>query len=110
MQPHMDVHDPPTVFGATFALSSCAGLAQLLRSGKKLTWRAVVSAMLNSAMFGLIIALTWWERYSVEPSGAWFLMGVSVMAGLGGVTLVDFGIELLKGKGKISIRIDRDEK
>jgi len=105
----VNYQDPPTVFTATFAISSLAGLAQLLRSGKELSRRNILSAMLNSGIFGLVIALVWWEKYSVEPQGIWFLMGVSLMAGLGGVTLLDFAIEMIRGTGKISITVENDD-
>jgi len=105
----VNFQDPPTVFGATFTISSLAGLAQLLRSGKELSRRSIISAMLNSGIFGLVIALVWWEKYAVEPNGVWFLMGVSLMAGLGGVTLLDFVIEMIRGTGKISIKLESDD-
>lgn len=109
MGDQVNYQDPPTVFAVTFSVSSIAGLAQLLRSGKELNRRAVSAAMLNSGIFGLVIAMVWWEKYAVEPAGIWFLMGISAAAGLGGITLLDFAIELIKGSGKISIKVENQD-
>lgn len=90
----MDKIDAYAQFLATFSLSSFAGLAALLRSGQKLSYRAVISAMLNSGLMGLVIFMTWYNLYG--PENMWFLMGVSILAGLGGNTAIDFILTLAK--------------
>jgi len=98
-------YEPPVIFGATFAISSLAGLAQMLRSGRKITWRAVLSSMLNSGLIGLCIGMFWWDQYGVD--NVWFLMGVSLLAGLGGTTALDFILEALKGK--IVLKVEKSD-
>lgn len=88
---------PLETFVWSATLSSLAGVAWLLRSGKPVDWRSLTSAVLNSGLFGLVIALIWWEKYAVNtPGGVFFLIGISVLAGLGGVTLVDFAVQAVK--------------
>lgn len=90
-----DQYDLMRLFGTTSALSSFAGLAELLRSGRPLTTRAVISAMLNSGLIGLAIGLTWYHKYLGEGN-IYFLIGVCVLAGLGGATFVDFASTMFK--------------
>ncbi len=94
----MDEHFRPIeAFASVFGISSFAGLAALLRSGKQLTWRAVASAMLNSGLLGLGIAMLWFKYYD-GAQNIWFLFGVSLLAGLGGTVMVDFVLQLFKGR------------
>ncbi len=97
----MERLDPIWVFISTFAITSFAGLAALLRSGKELTVRAIVSAMLNSGLLGLAIGMIWYKYYFSD--NVWFLIGVSLLAGLGGMTVVDFLLQILR-KGGIEIK------
>jgi hypothetical protein len=102
-----DPLDPVKVFAATFVISSFAGLASLLRSGKELRLRSVLSAMLNSGLLGLAIAFLW---YNYWRENLWFLIGVSLMAGLGGMTMLDFCLMVLRNSGlNVIVRIDDDE-
>jgi UDP-N-acetylmuramyl pentapeptide phosphotransferase/UDP-N-acetylglucosamine-1-phosphate transferase len=89
----LDSKDPINVVIMSGSLASFAGLAELLRSGRELTWRAVASALLNSGLIGAAIGLVWWNKYDADP---YFLIGVCVLAGLGGATFADFAIQLLK--------------
>lgn len=84
-------YDPLRLFEATSALSSFAGLAELLRSGRPITTRAVLSAMLNSGLIGLAIGLVWYHKF-LGDGNVYFLVGVCVLAGLGGATFIDFAI------------------
>jgi hypothetical protein len=93
--PDPDQYDPMRLFGTTSALASFAGLAELLRSGRPITTRSVVSAMLNSGLIGLSIGLVWYHKYLGEGN-VYFLIGVCVLAGLGGATFVDFASQLLR--------------
>jgi hypothetical protein len=87
--------EPHQFFGLTFGVSSFAGLAASLRANKKLTAWAVATAMLNSGLFGLGLALVWVQNFTVPDNGA-FVIGVCVFAGLGGNTMLDFALELVK--------------
>lgn len=95
----MDKLSPFAVFLSAFGVSSFAGLAALLRAGRKITVGTVFSAMLNSGLLGLSIALLWYAKFQ---DNVYFLIGICVLAGLGGATMVDFVIEAVK-KGGLSI-------
>ena len=104
----MNQIDPLLIFSATFLISAFAGLATLLRSQKTLYLRSIISAMLNSGLFGLAIGLIWYKYYYTD--NIWFLMGISLMAGLGGITIVDFVLEIIKRGGLIiSIQQKKDK-
>lgn len=81
---------PLNVLISAFGVSSFAGLAALLRAGKKVNVGAVVSAMLNSGMMGLAIASLWYTKFQ---DNIYFLIGICILAGLGGATLVEFAIQ-----------------
>lgn len=87
---------PLTVFICAFGVSSFAGLAALLRAGKQVNFVAVASASLNSGFLGLAIALLWFTKYQ---DNIYFLIGMCVLAGLGGATMIDFVIQAVKTSG-----------
>jgi len=91
----MHDRDPYTLFTASYLLSSFAGLAALLRSGIPLSWRLVTSAFLNSGLLGVAVAMIWTELYG-DVKYPWFMLGVSILAGLGGTSLVDFVFQLIR--------------
>ena len=109
MGQNVNYTDPPTIFAGTFVIASCAGLAQLLRSGKKLSWRSCVSAGLTSGLLGLLVNLLLWQRYSNSDEGVWLLMGVGLLAGFGGMSLLDLIVEVAKGNVKIGIRLEKKD-
>lgn len=85
------------VFLSCFGISSFAGLAALLRSGKPLTWRSSIAAFLYSGMFGLVVGLLWYQYFGGKDN-VYFLIGVSGLAGLGGMSLLDFAVQgIMKG-------------
>ena len=88
--------EPLKLFGGIFIASSLAGLAALLRSRQPLHWRAVMSALLNSGFIGTIIALVWYAQYN--NTNIYFLIGVSVLAGLGGAATIDFAFQYARSK------------
>jgi uncharacterized membrane-anchored protein len=90
---------PIWVFISAFGVSSFAGLAALLRAGKEVNWISVASSVLNSGLFGLAIALLWYVKFQ---DNIYFLIGICILAGLGGATLVDFFIQAFK-QGGISV-------
>lgn len=96
----MDEKNPYHIFGLAWGLSSFAGLAALLRSGQPLSKRLIASAILNSGLFGLAVAMIWRELYG-ETRYPWFMLGVSLLAGLGGNSLLDFAIQAIQSGLKI---------
>ena len=87
---------PFTVFISAFGVSSFAGLAALLRAGKQVNYVSIISSLLNSGFMGLAIALLWYTKFQ---DNIYFLIGVCILCGLGGSSLVDFMIEAIKGGG-----------
>ena len=97
-----------SVFAAAFGVSAFAGLATLLRFSRKLSKLAVVSSMLNAGFLGLAISLIWYQNFQREAN-IHGLIGICVLAGMGGSTLTDVLISLLAGAGiKIIINHERD--
>jgi len=98
-----------SVFLSAFGAASFAGLATLLRFAKKLSKLSVVSAMLNAGFLGLAIALLWYQNYR-QAENVYGLIGVCVLAGMGGSTLTDLVITVLTGAGiHVTIVHDRDQ-
>ncbi|WP_353208337.1 hypothetical protein [Sphingorhabdus sp.] len=96
------------VFGSAFGAAAFAGLATLLRFARRLSKLAVVSAMLNAGFLGLAIALIWYQNYR-KAENVYGLIGICVLAGMGGSTLTDLAISLLSGAGiKVTIVHERD--
>lgn len=97
-----------SVLLSAFGAASFAGLATLLRFARKLSKLAIVSAMLNAGFLGLAIALIWYQNYR-KSENIYGLIGICVLAGMGGSTLTDLLISLLSGAGiKVIIQHERD--
>jgi hypothetical protein len=97
-----------SVFASAFGASSFAGLATLLRFAKKVSKLTVVSAMLNAGFLGLAIALLWYQNYR-QAENVYGLIGICVLAGMGGSTLTDLALSLLSGAGiKVIIQHELD--
>jgi hypothetical protein len=106
-----DQLDPLRVFISSFGVSSFAGLAALLRSGKTISVLSVFSAMLNTGLVGLAIALIWYHRFRGNDENVYFLIGVCVLAGLGGTTAIDFIVQVCRRGGlQITIAAQDDDK
>ena len=73
-----------TFFGFVWVLSSIAGLAAMLRTGREITARLVVMSLLNSGMFGLGMSLWLYDKLDHCQLGA-----VAIFSGLGGMTLIE---------------------
>jgi F0F1-type ATP synthase assembly protein I len=86
--------DPVRLVSYTFAASSLAGLAALLRSGQEITPRQLAAATLSAGLLGAGIMLVWWDW--MDGRYPWFMMGVSLLAGLGGVNMLEFFIQLVQ--------------
>jgi len=85
--------NPLLIFASSFGLASCAGLAALLRSGRPPTPLQVANAMLNSGLLGLGLALLWYERFR---DNIYALVGMTVLAGMGGASFVDLALALVR--------------
>lgn len=79
---------------AIFPACSFAGLAALLRSKQKLSKRNILSAVLNSGLFGVVVAAVMLHQYGLDS--LYLTIGVSILSGLGGNTALDFGFEVVK--------------
>lgn len=97
---------PFQILAACFGLSSLAGVAALLRSNKILDPRTVIAAFLYSGLFGLVIGLVWFNYFA--PANHYFLVGVSGLAGLGGVSLIDVLVQLITRGVSVKIHVDPD--
>lgn len=95
---------PIGVFVASFAVAAFSGLAALLRSGVKLSLLAVSSAILNSGLLGLGISLLWYVHFR---DNLYFLIGVCLISGLGGMTTIDFVLAAIR-KGGFAIKLGKD--
>lgn len=95
--------NPITLIISAFSLSSLAGLASLLRSGSPLTLRRVGGAVLTSGLLGLVILFLWFNYFKNDT---WFLLGLCILAGAGGASLLDFLVQILKDKG-LTVKIYR---
>lgn len=97
-----------SVFVSAFGVSAFAGLAALLRFSKKISKLAIFSSMLNAGLLGLAIALIWYQNYR-EAANIHGLIGICVLAGMGGSTITDVLISILSGAGiKVIINHERD--
>jgi hypothetical protein len=96
--------NPIHILLSAFMLSSLGGLAALLRSRQELTWRQVFATLLYSGVTGLTIALLWYNYFD-GAGNIYFLLGVSGLAGIGGTTVVDFIVEVVK-RGGVHISIE----
>lgn len=103
-----DLFQALSVFCGAFGVSAFAGLATLLRFARKLSKLTVVSAMLNAGFLGLAISLLWYQNYR-NAENIYGLIGVCVLAGMGGSTLTDVLISLLSGAGiRVTILHERE--
>lgn len=96
-----------SVFASAFSVSACAGLATLLRFAKKVSKLSVASAILNSGLLGLAIALIWYQNYR-EEKNVYSLVGFCVLAGMGGSSVTDLIFSVLSGVG-VRVLITREE-
>lgn len=97
-------NDPWVIGLLAFFGASFAGLATQLKAGKTLTGRSVSAAMLNSGLIGTIIALVGYKSFIDNLP---YLIGLSILAGIGGSTVLDFVLTIIKRKIGITIRIEQ---
>lgn len=98
--------DPLRTLACAFSVSSFAGLARELRSGRRMSKLAVLSTILNTGLVGGGIACYWLTYYRNEGT-LYFMILVCLLAGMGGADLIEFGLAWLRNGG-ITIRIQRD--
>jgi hypothetical protein len=98
---------PLQVLICCFSIASLAGIAALLRSNKDLNVRTITSATLYSGLFGLVIGLIWYNYFA--PTNLFFLIGVSGLAGLGGVSLLDVVLQLITNGVNVRISVEPDD-
>jgi hypothetical protein len=90
------------LFGGIFVISGLAGLAALLRTDRVLDWRKVSGAILNSGLLGVAMGLMWYKVF--YPDNLWLLIGLTLLAGLGGMGVFGFFLELVR-KGGIGVDV-----
>lgn len=94
---------------SSFAIASLGGLAALLRSKQALGWRNLIAALLYSGVTGLIVFLLLSNYCNEESIGPFVLLGISGMAGIGNVTLVDFLLQWWKNGLNINIKMGKED-
>jgi hypothetical protein len=100
---------PLEVFLSCFTISALGGFFSLLRSERPISLRSCCAATFYSGVIGLVIGLLWYNYWA--DTNIFFLIGVSGLAGLGGLSLSDLVIKLLRGKLgiKISVHADKED-
>lgn len=94
--------DPITLMATAAVVGALAGLAALLRSSTALTVRNVVSALLNSSALGAGLAML---LFAYFQDNTWFLLGLCLLAGLGGMTILGFLLAMLR-TGGVDVHVD----
>lgn len=86
--------DPLLLFVIVFLLTAVAGFAALLRSTLTLTIRNILTWTLNSGIAGLCLFWLWQKAYGDD---FWGLVGICALVGLGGLPLVEFVTNSIRG-------------
>ena len=93
-------------------LGGLGGFAALLRSRNKISWRAGLSATLNSALLSLALGAIGLHYNTIERY--WLVIGGSILAGLGGNTAVELilttAVFVVKTKYNLENKHERDKK
>jgi hypothetical protein len=79
---------------SSFLGTATSALAELLYSKRRLDARIILATFLFGGMFGLGIALFWWNYMREETPGG-FVIGVSILAGLGGITFMQIVVRIV---------------
>jgi putative effector of murein hydrolase len=69
-----------------FTLGGLSGLAALLRSGLRLTWRRLLAALLYNGLATLAVALAIEGELKGDPN---LIGAVCILSGIGGASLLD---------------------
>jgi hypothetical protein len=104
----MEAVHPIWVFLSAFGVAAFAGLATYLRFSRKMSVLGLVSALLNAGCLGLAISLLWYQHYR-NSENVYGLIGICVLAGMGGSTVTDLAWSILSGAGlKVTITHEHD--
>lgn len=98
--------DPLAVFISAFGVSAFAGLAALLRPGHAVSSLAAIGSLLYSGLMGLAISLIWYKYFCAQDN-VYMLIGICVLAGLGGSSLTDLLLYVLT-RGGVTIHVTHD--
>ena len=82
-----------TLFICAYLVSGLAGIGAALRSGREITVMYLISSFVNSGFLGLALSLLWYNYFSENQ---FFLVGLCVLAGLGGTATIDMFLEFFK--------------
>lgn len=93
---------PCILFLLAFAVSALAGLGQVLRGNRPLTPRGVFSAGLNSGALGLVVGML---LYTWFKDNTWFLLGLCLLAGLSGMSILNFIMTVVR-RGGVDVEIN----
>jgi Trk-type K+ transport system membrane component len=88
--------DPLTLAITAAIVGALAGVAAFLRTAQHVTWRALISAALNAAALGSGMAML---LFSYFKDNTWFLLGLCLLSGLGGMTLLGFVLAIIRKGG-----------
>lgn len=105
---HMSFRDTLVLLASCCALSSVAGLAYLLRSGQVISWRTTLAALLWNGLAGLAMSSVGF--HFLGEKNMYLLVGMSILAGIGSVSILDFLWQFLTGRVSVSVRLDRSER
>jgi hypothetical protein len=94
--------DPISLAVTAFIAAGLAGVAALLRTSTKLTVRTVLSALLNAGALGAGLAML---LFTWLGDNTWFLIGLCMLAGLGGMTALGFVLAVIR-QGGVNLHID----
>lgn len=103
----LDANHPIWVFLSAFGVSAFAGMATYLRFSRNLSRLGCVSAIMNAGCMGLAIALLWYQNFR-KSENVYGLIGICVLAGMGGSTVTDILWSVLSGAG-IKVTITHEE-
>lgn len=103
-----DTTHPIWVFLSAFGVSAFAGLATYLRFSRKMSRLGLASALMNAGCLGLAISLIWYQHYR-KTENIYGLIGICVLAGMGGSTVTDIIWSVLSGAGiRVTIVHEQD--
>lgn len=85
----MFTSEAAVTLGACTLVAAVCGLAQLLRPDTPVTISRAVRTAFYSATMGLVIGCLWYKIYAAK-SDAIFLIGAAGLAGLTGLSIVEF--------------------
>ena len=104
----MSLRDIILFMATCCSLSSLAGLAYLLRSGAPLSRRVIAAAILWNGLGGLAMASLGY--HFLGDKNLYLLLGMSILAGIGSVSILDFLWQFLTGRISVTVKIDKPEK